>query len=486
MGLHFAFFGGARGEMWSKRYGADKIALLCLFIVALLAARFVITLRSAVVLSEPIELNYAGLSVSIPAGNGWQSEKQWKYDKDAFVLSSFFDSGSGSITALAHCRYLLAAPEVAPDLLFRERASTIGGAIAETGQTQIDRPDAVFPEGLQNGVPLTIDWAHIKKPKALFDTFFGTAQLPNSRQFNVEVYQTTGDTELAKRAFERIVGSLEFKGNRLLEAGGEIIAAIKSKGLDSFLAPSKNEQGQSQEDFFLIKDARGRGIGFTMDVLGFPAKRLQSEAPFIAPMPKAQLDMQGVSLLYVRGQYTREQVIFFQIRNNLGEFAWNSRLSSPAGKSTTEVVLNEAGIMTVRKYGARAKEKNYQFGPVAIPVIFGELALSQMLDSDHNKIFVDVIDADGTILPTLVSRVEAEDIAADEEAAYIFGVEFLDGSGVSQRIYLDDQRQIVKRILRQEAIYTIERASIESILRQFPERTDYILQKNKMLEQSPL
>ncbi|MHC4571991.1 MAG: hypothetical protein ACYS0C_07945 [Planctomycetota bacterium] len=485
-GFNFAFFGGAGGDMWSKKYGADKIALLCLFIVALLAARFVIALRSAVVLSGPIKLNYAGLSVSIPAGNGWKSKKQWKYQKDAFVLSSFFDSGSGNITALVRCRYLLATPEVDPDVLFKEKALTIGGVIAETGQAQTGGPDSVFSKGLQNGASLIIDWAHIKKPKALFDTFFGTTRLPNSRQFNIEVYQTMGDTELAKRVFERIIGSFEFEGNRLLEAGSEIIAAIKSKGLSSFPATAGDKQEQGREVFFLIKDAKGRSIGFTMDVLGSSVERLQSEDSFDTLMPEGQLNIQGMSLFYIQGRYTNEQIIFFQSRNNLDEFAWKSEVSGSAGKSATEVILDEDGMMTVRKYGTRAKEKNYQFGPVAIPVVFGELTLSQMLESGHKEIFVDVIDADGTILPTLVSRIEAKDITANEEAAYIFGVESLDGSGVSQRIYLDDQGQISKRILRQEGIYTIERAGIESILRQFPERADYILQKNKMLEQNPL
>jgi len=488
-GSHFAFFGGFSlrntlqggfsGEKRAKKYGADKIALLGIFIAALLAARFVVTLRSGVVLSEPIKLDYAGLSVSLPAGNGWQSEKQWRYEKDGFVLSSFFDTCSGSISALARCRYLLAAPEVVPDVVFKEKALKIDGAITETGQAQTDRGGRLFSK-----VPLIIDWVHIKKPKTLLDTFFGITRLPNGRQFDIEVYQTTGDAEFAKGVFEDIVGSLEFEGNRLLDVGSEIIAAIKSKGLSSFLATAGDKQGQ--EDFFLIKDNRGQSIGFTMDVLVSSAEGLQSEASFSPTMPEAQLNIHGMSLYYIRGRYAREQVIFFQSTDNLDEFVWKSEVSSSAGKSATEVFLGEDRMMTVRKYGVRAKEKNYKFGPMSIPVFFGELTFGQMLDSDRKEIFVDVIDADGTILPTLVSRVDAKDIAANEEAAYIFGVELLDGSGISQRIYLDEQGQISKKILRQAGRYTIERASIESILRQFPERADYILQKNKMLEQNPL
>ncbi len=52
------------------------MALLGLFILALLAARFVVALKSAVLLSEPIELPRSGLSVSVPMGNGWYSEEK--------------------------------------------------------------------------------------------------------------------------------------------------------------------------------------------------------------------------------------------------------------------------------------------------------------------------------------------------------------------------------------------------------------------------
>ena len=62
-----------------RRPGGDKIALLGIFVVALLTARLVVALKSAIVLSGPIELTHSGLSLSMPAGNGWQSEEKWKY-----------------------------------------------------------------------------------------------------------------------------------------------------------------------------------------------------------------------------------------------------------------------------------------------------------------------------------------------------------------------------------------------------------------------
>ena len=486
-----------------EKYAADKIALLGLFTVALLTARFITASRSAIVLSKPIKLSYTGLSVSMPAGNGWQSEKQWKYQENSFTLSSIFGPGSGSVTTLAHCRYLLAATKAIPDTQFKQKASEVGASVAKTGQIQTGTPGPRFAKRPQNGAPLTIDWAHIKKQKTLSEMFFGTARLPNNRQLDIEVHQATGDTDLAEQVFKRIAESLEFKDNQLLKAGGEIVTKIKNEGLDSFF------QDQSRQTFFLIKDVRKRTIGFTMDVLinatGPDAQSgtLFRSAPFNNSQNRNLLNIQSAGFYYIRGRYASEQVILFQSNNRFDEFIWKSETSNQAGRSGTELILDKAGVMTVRKLKPQAKEKKYQLSSAAIPEVFLEFTFSRMLDSDHKKIVVDTIEADGTITPRFISRIEAEDYAppsatsrSEEKAAYVLRVEFLGRRGFSEQVYLNSQKQIsrilmgtpttikgVWRPLRHENAYVLERTSAENILREFPEQADYILQKNKMLKQ---
>jgi len=141
-----------------KKIGGDKIALLGLFVLSLLIARLIVASKSALILSEPIILAHAGLSVSMPSGNGWKSEKRWKYHENAssFSLSSSFAPGSGKPTAWAHCRYLLAAETTTPQMRF-------------------------------------------------------TAKLPNNHQLDIEVHQIMGDAEMAELTFKRIVKSLNFE-----------------------------------------------------------------------------------------------------------------------------------------------------------------------------------------------------------------------------------------------------------------------------------
>ncbi|MFZ0034064.1 MAG: hypothetical protein WAK60_03625 [Sedimentisphaerales bacterium] len=495
------------GTYKTRNRRVDKIAFLGLFIAALLIARLVVVSRSAIVLSEPIELNFAGLSVSIPTGNGWQSEKQWRYQQNGFTLGSFFNSGSGSINAVVSCRYLLAATKAAPEVLFEEKASAVDGSeIVKTGRIEIGGPGSSFTKGSQNGGILTIDWAHIKRSKIPFDTFFGIAQLPNNRRFDIEVYQATGDIDLAEEVFKSVSGSLKFTDNQLLEAGSKIVAEIKGKGLDSFLASPKGEQGR--ENFFLIKDAGERTIGFLMEALG---SRFAEKPPpptvlgdgqkgdaTVELAPEARLNILGGSFYYIRDRYNYRQATLFQSDNRFDEFVWKSQASGPAGRGGAEIVLGKDGIMAVKNFDPRVEERDYQISPAAIPDILGELTFSQMLDSDQKEILVDIIEADGKIIPVLVSRIEASRPPASqersngadvtgEEAAYVFKVELLNGTGFSEQVYLDDQRQILKKLSQQESTYTFERTSKENILKEFPEQGSYILQgKDKMLEQDQL
>ena len=188
----------------TRKQGADKIVLLGLFIAALLTARLIVASKSALVLSEPVELAHTGLSVSMPMGNGWRSEKQWEYQQNAFILRSEFAPGPGRPTAWAYCQYLLAAETAAPEVRFEQKAFEIDGVIVRIDQTLTDT--------------LAVDWAYIEKPGTPLSMFLGTARLPNNRQLDIQVHAIAGDADLAERAFKRIVKSLSFKDDELLEA----------------------------------------------------------------------------------------------------------------------------------------------------------------------------------------------------------------------------------------------------------------------------
>ncbi|MHC4482133.1 MAG: hypothetical protein ACYSW4_01150 [Planctomycetota bacterium] len=431
----------------TKKYEADKIALLGFFAAGLLIAHLIVASRHAIVLSEPIELDYAGLSVSIPVGNGWQSEKKWEYHKNTFILKSVFNPGAG-ISATAHCRYLLAGTRASPEILFQETASDIDSVIVKIHQ-------------MRTGM-LTIDWAHIQDPETQHSMFFGIVELPNGRQLEIAVLQATEDAGRAEQVFKRIAETLTFKDNQLLRAGREIIAEIKHKGISAFL------DKLGWQSFFLIKDVTGRTVGFTMDVA-------------VNTASDAGLNIQSAGLLYIPGGYGQERVMFLQSDDSFDEFSWKSETAAPGQRSSTEILLGEDSVLTVTRLNQSKEKQTYRLSSASIPDFLLDLVFSQMLESDRSKIIVDTINADGRLVEVVISRVKNRDSTLSQiESAYTLRVHFLGDRGFSEDVYLDSEGRISE--IRRDGAYRFERTSAEGVLRLFPERSDYILKKNKLPE----
>lgn len=427
-----------------KKFEADKIALLGLFAVSLLIAHIVVSVKAALIFSEPIELPHTGLAISVPVGNGWKSEKKWEYQANSFTLSSNFTANTDRPTAWAYCQYILDAENISPQSWFEQKAAEVNGSILEKGQQQAGA--------------LTVDWIHLKKPELLLNSFLGTIELPYNRRLNIEVHQITGEADDVEKVFRRILDDLNFEENQLFRTGSEVIEAIKNKGINSFV------DNRNRQTCFLIKDSSSQNIGFMIDVL------LDSK-------PDTKFNIHAAGHFYVRG--SQEQAVRFQCENSLNEFVWESETSSPAGRNNTEIILNESGLMTIRDSG-RQIELRHRLSPVAIPDIFIEALLSRMVESNTKQVMVDIIDADGKITPTLISEIEKN--TADENTPYVIKLDLLDGQGFSQLIYLNNNRQIAKVILQQNKRYILETATQADIVKEFPERADFLTQKSNILQ----
>ncbi len=465
------------GTNETNKYGADKLALLGLLILAVLMARFIVGRRTAIVLSAPIELEHFGLSVSIPTGNGWyglpnpafhehdssETQIKWKFDDNIYTLSSFFLPTGAHPTTEVHCRFLLAAPPDPPSTIFSQYANQVNGQITRVERTQMS----------ESAGGLTIDRAYIKVPGTPLDIITAAAPLPNNRQLDIEVLQTTGEVDFAEKVFEDVIKSIKFEDNKLLEAGTELVSQIKAEGIDDFLNYVGENQGQSRRAYFLIKDKNQELIGFTMDVL------VSSD-----PNADTQLNIQAASSSYLGGRYRREQTSIFQSDDSFNIFAWRTENILRAAKSGTRLVLDETGLLTVQKLSLLAPhEKTYRLNPAAIPEVFVELLYEQMLESDHKRIIVDVIDAEGVIIPVLIYKIERQESKiAGEKDAYLLKAEFLDGQGFFQNIYLDSHMRISKIILHQISMLTFDRTSPENTLQHFPKHADYILKRSEFIE----
>jgi len=439
----------------NKKHEYDKIALLGLFALSLLLAYFTVFFTSRILFSDPIQLSQTGLTVSMPSGRSWQSDKQWNYQENMFSLSSLFPRSSDRPTAWANCRYLLSTDTATPQMRFMQRASAIDAVIIETNQMQTDT--------------LKIDWARMDIPELQFSMFFGTSKLPGNRQLDIEVGQIAGEDELTELIFKGVVESLKFEDNRLIEAGTEIVAEIKSRGIDDFL------NNQNQQAYFLIKDEAGNNIGFTMDVI--------VDSGIDGSAASDQPDIRAAGQFYIRGQNSIEHATSFQCSNNLDEFVYKSETSSRTDRTGVVIVLDRTDAITISAFHTLPDENSYQLGPAMIPDVFLDQLLIQMLDSEKDQIVIDIIEATGKIIPTLLTAIETTEVTtADEDAAYVFELELLDGRGFSEKLFLNDQKQVYKRLASQDNLYILERTSAENIAREFPEHAERILRNNQSLK----
>jgi hypothetical protein len=417
--------------------------------MSLLVARFVVGLKSSIVLSEPIELSNTGLSLSVPVGNGWQSEKIWIYQEDGFFLGSHFSLSPGRSTARALCRYMFFTDESSPQELFKQISDEMNSVIVNMDKIQADT--------------LVIDWAHIQKPEMLLNVFVGTVKLPDNRRLYIEVSESAGNLGLAEDVFSNIVKSVKFVDNQLLRAGAGLVTGLKDKGISAFV------DSQGRKTFFLIGDSSRRAIGFTMDVL-------------VSYRFYEKFNIRGAGLVYTRGRNAQERATSLRSDNRFDEFAWKSETHSRDSRGGTEIILNETGIMTVEKIGEESKEKKYYLSAAAIPEVFLEELFLQVLKSDEKEIVVDMIEANGKITPTLISRIEvADDPATDDDTSYILKMEFLDGRGFYQLVYFNDKMRPYKKLVRQEDVYIFTSTTIDDIKKIFPERADDLPDTNKMV-----
>lgn len=417
-----------------------------LFVLALLAARLIVVWKSAVVLTEPINLTHAGISVRMPHGNGWDSTGRWEYRESYLMLGSTFAPGLSRPTGAARCRYIFAPETISVEEQFERKRSEIEGEIVKKGR-------------ISSGA-VAVDWIHIQKADAAFNLFFGTAKLPYNRRLEIEVRRSIDDADSAGRVFQSIAESLELTESPLLDAGRRIISEMKTKGIADFLG------NESHNGLFLIKDARREILGFTTDVL-------------VDTGPPGEPNIQGASLFYIRGRFASEQVSSFQCDNRFDQFVWKSEIIDSKRRGTI-ISVDDEGMLTVAELGDQPRRKSYYTSEAAIPEKLLDQLLVHILGGRTRELIVDIIGVDGRITPTYITSTDPEDIRTQDGISYLVKLMPMDNRGFLQRIFLDDRMQIVKYVIREEDIFVLDIIDPESAARLFGERAAYILQDDKL------
>jgi hypothetical protein len=434
-----------------EKYALDKVALLVIFALGLLLAQLLVSAKSRLRLSEPLELPYAGISVRIPQGNGWHGENDWQFISNTFTISSVFSPITGKIAASVEVRYLIAPQENRPDRQINRYSKELAGIVIETGKIRY--------------TDVLVEWTHIKIPDKYLDVFLGATQLPNGRGLSIEVQGPSSDAGWMEEIFTGTAKAVSFDDNYLLENGRKIVEKLKTSGLAELTL------NHNQQRFFLIEDEKKQILGFMTDLLTISTDK------------EASGSVKFAELHHIRtrqGSLGRHSL--FQGDQKLRQFLWFSKAGSleAIGETTVQIELNEENQMTVKAYTPLVS-RNYTIGPAAIPEIFLEELIGLFVESRITEALIDLILSDGRIIPIRLSAVDPRQPDADQ-AAYIVRLDFLDQQGYYGQIYLDNNKKTFKTMVHREDTYIFQRSNKDEVLKYFPMWRDYFLQMEKQDE----
>lgn len=199
-----------------------------------------------------------------------------------------------------------------------------------------------------------------------------------------------------------------------------------------------------------------------MDIINHPAENKQRK-------------LRVETYYMLSGLYTSENTTAFQSDDYLTNFVWKNEISSPTSRILTETSLIDQNTLIVKNFNS-SKEQILKISDAAIPEPFLDLVLVEMLKAKHNKIIVDMLQAQGKIIPVIITLESAT------EDQYILNLDFIDEQASREKVYLNKKMKIQRAVIYQKNIYYLERTDLITILKLFPERTEYIQQKIKELQ----
>lgn len=458
-----------------KKYGADKIFLLALFAFSLLIAYLIVMAKKTIVLGEPVEIPQAGLSIRLPSGNGWQSDKSWRQNEDELLLNSYLIPNPGLILAGVECRYRLASSKESPRQWLEQYATQYDATNPEYGTQQID--DA------------RMEWVYIKSADDTSGALAATVQLGLGRRLDIEITQSSAEEEITLDIFEKITKQIVIKENKLLEKGIDAVNSLKAVGLDKVIP-------QNEEPcYYLVKDSGKHEVGFVVEM-------------FLKSDNTDGTEIQAAGFGYIRSPIRWEKAMLFKSDAGLDDFVWESEIDqektverrmgrltirSPKQNfraSTTitavegnEILINRSGFDYSETGQPEPKESSVETGKAAIPGAVLEPFYIRMVDSNTDKVMVDIISSEGQVEPAIISI--AKQPQNKPKAAYNVLIRYI-GSNETEVIDLDNEMNIIGKTIKRDGILFLEPASLESLLRRFPERADDILQRTRAIKQGRL
>jgi hypothetical protein len=462
-------------ERHLSKYWADKIFLLVLFALSMFVAYLIVQAKKSIVLGEPVEIPYTGLSIRLPNGNSWQCDNNWQHHKNELLLSSRLRPSPGIDLASVICRYRLASFKESPRQWLEQYAKQYDAANPEYGTKQIDGT--------------AIEWVYIKPAYHTSGELAATMGLGLGRWLDIEITQAGVEEEIVPVLFEKITKHIIIKENKLLGKGIEAVNELKKTGLDKVILQ------KDEPSYYLAKDSGKHNVGFVVEI-------------FLKSANADETEIQAAGFGYIRSPNRQEKTTIFKSNPGLDEFVWESETDRERSikirtgpltiqgprqsvRTSTRIVAADGNEILINRSGPDFSEPNsdvpgeftVEISKAAIPNAVLETLYTQMAGNNVEKVMVDVISSDGQVQPVVISITKTPE--NKPQVSYTAKIEYI-GSTETEEIELDSKMQVVKEITRHNGTLVMEPTSQEELLQLFPERADDILQRSRAIKQGRL
>lgn len=426
-----------------SKYGKEELALLLIFAIGLALSYMLVHIRGQIKLSPPIELRDSGLSMRIPLGSTWKSTGKWQFNpkENSFDLSSTLQLGN-RVEGKVICRYSLASePIPAPD---RFSVDDMGPqtAITAEGQISIGQIDIYFQQISMGG--------------SISDTYIAQADLPDGRVLEIFIY-AAADEKTAGIILRSLCDSIEFEHNQLLEKGRQFADHLKRQGAANLI---RSETGKDGQRLYLFK--KSVGSAENDDYEGFAINVFRN-----ATESGGWVAISGETFYHAGNINGVSSNSLYQISDNFDRMIWQTKLSSRASRNeeTIEIEFADDGSMRITQLSP-ANEQTFWPSQAAIPEILLDSAVRAFLDQGNDNILLDVVSSRGSILPTLLSRLDISEFPelSGRQIRYGVRIDLAHMPGQGQNAFFDAEKNIVAKVDLSKPNLTWIRTDKETLL----------------------
>jgi hypothetical protein len=427
-----------------KKSGIDKLIFLLILVVIVLTAKLVVDRKMSISLSESLSLPYSGLSVSLPESTNWKHSEKWKHAKDHFVCTGVFFREKQP-ACIVNCKYYLYRLGNSPSERLKRKAAFNGYIIRKKG--------TIAKESLQ------VNWAHLVNKRYGSDMYFAVVALPGQRYAEVELVYAPYYRDSGERAFYAVIESLQFEPNNWLKKGTKLTTELKESNLAKLITESK------PHPYYIITDQNETPVGFNINVTS------------IQDTENSQYPVKFETMTHLNQPFSLQQVTLFQSSYFMENFHWKSETARQKSRNSVEMKLTEPNELIIRNYTSKPSENRYILAEYNLPEVATDLLYKKMIQSDIDKVVVDILAPEGAITPFYIEKIDSENLTGNHHAG--LEIEVLSGTDLQQRVSFDENGKIVQIILNygSDKTYIFEPVSSEKLIEVFPEHSESIMQR---------